>query len=813
MRFLDQWLSYIDTEEVLPLFEPTKKDYFAPSLENIERADIAANVASVVWDEDLSSLRTMTDITDMRQTLQLLNDVNKKTQMLAVCSELIDIGTTGSSSISGATISRALLTFLPTAPFLAEIFLDSPLWQTTKDSLAPEADAILQDLLKGLILYTNRMQALVRLPFKMVLRELKQISEQFLTEIVELIALAVQQSEFALDLLLECLEPECSRLILSTPRESQRLAKSLAGIALDHIEEAGSSRPSTTQTLNLQRDGSNEGFEVVKATLRIDAPGGPPKVGDHVRLSAMSPPTNAPLDRPYVMDALVISSGLGLVRFRCLHPVPAFVSECSWKLRQCGSFVTSRAMLDAVSALYATKSGSCRLWQQVIGIRGDKKTGFVQNPDKGHLALAHLNASQSKAVEAATRYPLTLLWGPPGTGKTHTVVEVLKQLLILHPEHRFLVTAPTHNAVDNLMQRFLRENDSNLATKRPLRVSTDLNKVASALRQYTCDAMVGKDLSEGFAGRSQAQKRVKESTLIFTTCAGAALGLLRSEEFGIVIVDEASQITEPGTLIPLTKGCQRAVLVGDHVQLRATVQKSAVLTGHDISLFERLYTTPDRDDVAKVMLDTQYRMHPDLSAFSSNTFYDGKLQTAAGLEQLELPSSQFPWPVNGRKVFVQCTEPEDIGRQSKSNQGQVRLCKMVCDLLSTEPTSSDIRKDSIVDETKKADIAILTPYTRQRELLQTALPGYAISSIDGFQGREADIVIFVTVRCNAHHDIGFLSDLRRLNVVMTRARKGVIIIGHQSTLTVQQEEEGVDESKKVWKQLIESCANVEIGRE
>jgi superfamily I DNA and/or RNA helicase len=386
----------------------------------------------------------------------------------------------------------------------------------------------------------------------------------------------------------------------------------------------------------------------------------------------------------------------------------------------------------------------------------------------------------------------------------------LKRLLADYTEHRFLVSAPTHNAVDNLMQRFIQEDGAKAASQAPLRVSTDVGKVASALKPFTCDALVGKDLSAGFAGRGEAQKRVKASRIIFTTCTGAGLGLLRTEDFGVVIVDEASQITEPGTLVPLAKGCKRAVLVGDHVQLRATVQRSAVLTSFDMSLFERLYTAPDRKGVAKVMLDTQYRMHPDLCAFSSNTFYEGKLQTATNLDRLAIPQSQFPWPLSCRKIFVPCTDTEDIGRVSKSNQGQVRLCKRICQLLNAVPRKTN---DGPMVQSKKADIAILTPYTRQRQLLETSLKDHTVSSIDGFQGREAEIVIFVTVRSNAHHEIGFLSDMRRLNVVMTRAKAGVVIIGHRDTLVQQGNETGDQESKRIWRELLVSCEKVEIEGE
>lgn len=338
-----------------------------------------------------------------------------------------------------------------------------------------------------------------------------------------------------------------------------------------------------------------------------------------------------------------------------------------------------------------------------------------------------------------------------------------------------------------------------MTTCPPLRVTTQLTKVASSLKQYACDALVGKDLTADFRARRQAQKRVKECRLVFTTCVGAAVELLRSEEFDIVVVDEASQQTEPETLIPLTQGCQRAILVGDHVQLRATVQKHAVLTGFDLSLFEKVYTrATEGDGVKRVMLDTQYRMHSDICDFSSREFYNNGLKTAPNL-QTNVATSAFPWPPKVRKVFVQCSSTEDMGNQSKSNAGQADLTKTICTLLTTSST------------TTATSIAILTPYTRQRLLLQSKLPtspDLLVSSIDGYQGREADIVIFVTVRCNAHYDIGFLKDQRRLNVAMTRARTGVIIVGDKATLV--NASDGDEASKAVWTRLVQDCVEVKI---
>jgi superfamily I DNA and/or RNA helicase len=331
--------------------------------------------------------------------------------------------------------------------------------------------------------------------------------------------------------------------------------------------------------------------------------------------------------------------------------------------------------------------------------------------------------------------------------------------------------------------------------------------------------MLGTDLNQNPSAKKKAMKRVAEARLVFTTCVGAALGLLRNQKFETVIIDEVSQQTEPASLIPLVKGCRRAVLVGDHVQLRATVRSHASTLDFDTSLMERLWTAADTGTdtpIGRVMLDTQYRMHPDICKFPSAEFYQGQLSTATICRDILIPPSNFPWPsathtTNSRCVFVQCSEPEDHGRKSKANPGQARLCKSILALLSTPPTNKEnggeVPGNPVALPTSPPSLAILTPYTRQADLLRETCPGVLVSSIDGFQGQEADIIIFVTVRCNLRGEIGFLKDMRRLNVALTRAKAGLIIIGDQGTLRMGKEGE---EAGRLWDRSIEGCAKVKL---
>lgn len=323
--------------------------------------------------------------------------------------------------------------------------------------------------------------------------------------------------------------------------------------------------------------------------------------------------------------------------------------------------------------------------------------------------------------------------------------------------------------------------------------------------------MAGQEIYESHAAMKKARQMIKDARLVFTTCIGASLGLLRGQVFEIVIIDEASQQTEPASLVPLTKGCRKAILVGDHVQLRPTVGQLASSLDYDVSLFERLWRMDASNDAQKVMLDTQYRMHEDVCRFSSDEFYEGKLRTGVQDSQRPMFPSAFPWPKGHRMVFVECAAPEDLGQRSKCNRGQAMLCRTVCGLLRKETASAvGLGPAAREEEARVASIAVLTPYTRQAELLRQLLSTYKqveVSSIDGYQGREADLVVFVTVRCNQRCEIGFLKDLRRLNVAMTRAKTGVIVIGNKATLT-----KGIsgEESAGAWKRLVSGLQVVDI---
>ena len=226
---------------------------------------------------------------------------------------------------------------------------------------------------------------------------------------------------------------------------------------------------------------------------------------------------------------------------------------------------------------------------------------------------------------------------------------------------------------------------------------------------------------------------------------------------------------------------------------------------YDVSLLERLYTTSDVNGMEKTMLDIQYRSPRELNAFPSKEFYEDKLKTSEQNAEVAnfLALSSFPWPVkNGTvipTVFLHCGEEEDMGSRSKSNEGQVKVVQDLLPLLTSqnldtapEPRLSDLK------------ITVLSPYTKQiqalRHRLTSSKPPVTCSTIDSFQGRESDIIIFSTVRCNVEGDVGFLDDPRRLNVMWTRARLALIIIGDRKTMS----------GNPLWKRALDACAEVNL---
>jgi len=459
-------------------------------------------------------------------------------------------------------------------------------------------------------------------------------------------------------------------------------------------------------------------------------------------------------------------------------------------------------------------------------------------------AATRLNLSQVRAIEATLGRTLTLWQGPPGTGKTSTLLRFVRSALAgMPPGTQLLATAASNVAVDNLVSGLL-----DLGVK-VVRIGQPA-KVASPLRAVSLEAQVARTpkgqtaarlrkQASGLSGRDAwgyvqqaltleneaAQEVISSSEVVAATCIGAGAPQLLGRSFPICVLDEATQATEPASLVATLHQVQSLVLVGDPQQLPPTVKsRDATDLGLGITLFERL----QRMGLQPLLLDTQYRMHPLICEFPSANFYGGRLLSQPQPRDRPLPAG-FPWP--NKKVpvcFVAVSSPRGEARTSSVqdptssagfsyfNEAEVKEVVGVVNRLLGP--STDLRGPQ--------DIGVITPYNGQVRQIQTSFQrawqerkgagarggrqvrrsGPAaeeadegdgsnsgssssrrvelleVKSVDGFQGREKEVIVFSAVRSNPEGNVGFLADYRRLNVALTRARRGLVVVGDPRTL-------------------------------
>jgi hypothetical protein len=427
---------------------------------------------------------------------------------------------------------------------------------------------------------------------------------------------------------------------------------------------------------------------------------------------------------------------------------------------------------------------------------------------------AALNALQQEAVRfALSARDVALLHGPPGTGKTTTVVELIRRAI--RRGARVLACAPSNLAVDNLLERLLTFGERAVRLGHPARV-------LPALREHTLDVMVEehdntrlahKLAREAFvlfrkAGKftrarpepgarqalrqearalladarrleAQAVERILNAAdILCATTTGLDSEVLGRREFDLAVIDEAGQSTEPGCWIPLLR-CRRVVLAGDHCQLPPTVvSQEAEAQGFGVSLLERLAARYGPAITRR--LDVQYRMHEAIMTFSSQQFYNGALVADAsvrghllrdlpGVAGSELTETPVHFIDTAGAGYDEQTEPDGESRLNPAEAAVV--CRQVHALLAAGVTADQV--------------AVIAPYAAQVRLVREKLrvAGLEIDSIDGFQGREKEAVVLSLVRSNNEGEIGFLADIRRMNVALTRARRKLVVVGDSATLS------------------------------
>lgn len=435
----------------------------------------------------------------------------------------------------------------------------------------------------------------------------------------------------------------------------------------------------------------------------------------------------------------------------------------------------------------------------------------------------YLNQSQIEAVQfALSAEDVAIIHGPPGTGKTTTLVELITQ--ITRNGQTVLAVASSNLAVDNLLERLISAGENAIRLGHPARVTPVLREHtldllvenhpdAKIANKLTRDAYALRDQAERYTrarpepGAKQAMRQeskdmlrearkiedhittgiLSKARIVCATTTGLDRDRLEGKYFDWCIMDEASQSVEPSTWIPI-QFANRIVLAGDHFQLPPTIISSeAIKGGFDISLMERLLTNIGPNISRR--LNVQYRMHNDIMKFSSDVFYENSLQADESVRSAlltDLPTVTDS-PLTNCPVHFIDTAGASYDEETEPN-GDSRLNPLEAELV--------VKKiyELLECGLNPNMIAVISPYSAQVKLLRELLSAQAaedgglskaieIDSVDGFQGREKEAVIVSLVRSNREGEVGFLADTRRMNVALTRARRKLIVIGDSATIT------------------------------
>ena len=367
------------------------------------------------------------------------------------------------------------------------------------------------------------------------------------------------------------------------------------------------------------------------------------------------------------------------------------------------------------------------------------------------LSNQSLNKSQINAIQKSLTERLTLIVGPPGTGKTLCGVEIiceyirLQRLKIQEQRKKILVCAESNYAID-IIYTYLKDKDNILIYK--FSSKDDLN--------YEI-----------------IKSNISSSEIILCTNIDSSNKLFKIISFPFVIIDECSQSTELNTIIPLLHHCEQLVLIGDNKQLPINiVSNESSKLGLNKSLFERLYEF----QINTCILDTQYRMHSSLFEFSSREFYDNKIVSGISNEKRVLSKIKFPNP-NYNIMFINVSGNEQFDKNCNSIYNEVEVNK-VLNLLN-----------KITSEINDKSIGIITPYDSQKNRIKKAIfenkiseENIFVNNIEGFQGIEKDIIIVSLVKNNDYSKFNFVNDPRKINLLLTRAKYGLIVIGDENYL-------------------------------
>ena len=478
---------------------------------------------------------------------------------------------------------------------------------------------------------------------------------------------------------------------------------------------------------------------------------------------------------------------------------------------------TYRAMFEAIDRTLSAKGRLAELRDLIYSKK--KMRELTLSP----MRFPYLNSSQQEGVNKVIRAKdVAIVHGPPGTGKTTTLVEAINETL--RRESQVLVCAQSNMAVDWISEKLVDRGVHVLRIGNPARVNDkmlsftyerrfedhpdypSLWSIRKSIRELQSAKRKGTDQWHQKMDRLRARATELEirinndlfntAHVIACTLTGSANRILSGMKFSTLFIDEAAQALEAACLIPMRRA-GRVVLAGDHCQLPPTVKCfEAMKQGLGRSLMERLV---ENHPEAVTLLTTQYRMNEDIMKFSSDWFYGGEMKAAddakhRGILDLDTPIEWIDTAEMISEISEVAEENEDIRAYrealSSNSFGRINKEEAQLTLLTLQNYITKIGKQRFLDE--RLDIGLISPYRAQVKYLRQLLNrlsffkpfrnSISVNTVDGFQGQERDIIIISLVRSNEEGDIGFLRDLRRMNVAMTRARMKLIIVGDSSTL-------------------------------